>query len=493
MTYDVVVYGGTPSGVAASLAAARRGMKVAMVAEGGTVGGMMSNGLSASDIGSKGPIKGIAREVFERIDSFYQGQSAWRVEPHAAERIFRDMLDEAGVYVGLNSRVVSAERSGREVLAVRTESEIFYGRTFVDASYPGDLFSTVGCHFRLGMADIQDYDESLASKRAITKIQDIDASDDVAKANPFVKIQGRRQIKDGMPSITYRLCLAKDGRAKEIEPGARYPEQVKYFRALLAGYIKRDSDRAERLDVKSNGTLHSAYYQLARIPQDKFDLNSGWASFTNVTTTPAYFINHENRTRHHAEVEELVRNFFRFLQVDPRVPASVRGPFESFGLAGDEFADNDFWPYEPYLREGRRIVGRYTLTQRDIFVNRRKVGGVAIGSYPVDSKLTQLILWRGALYRDIGPHMRVPLYEIPYWCMLPAKGPSNLLVTVGLSASPVAYGSVRLEPQFLALGEAAGVASAIAVTRGRSVYDLPPSDVQEALLETDSLVRVVIN
>lgn len=492
MTYDVVVYGGTPSGVAAAVAAARQGMEVLLLAEGCTVGGMMSNGLSASDIGAKGPVKGIALEVFERIDLLYQGQSAWRVEPHAAERIFQEMLEEAGVVFRFKSRVLSAERNGKKVLAIRTESELFHGRTFIDASYIGDLFSAVGCDFRLGMSDVQAYDEPLGNKRTITKILEIEAPDDVAKVNPFVKIQARKQIKDGMPSITYRLCLANDDRAKEIEPGPRYREQAEYFRALLRGYLKRDAERAERLEAKPNGTLHSAYYQLAKIPGSKYDLNSGWASFTNVTTTAAYFSNYESRGRHHEAVAELVRNFFRFLQVDPIVPASVREPFTPFGLAGDEFSDNNFWPYEPYLREGRRLVGRYTLTERDIFTNRRKVGGVAIGSYPVDSKLTQLILWKGGLYRDIGPHVRVPLYEIPYWCMLPAKGPSNLLVTVGLSASPVAYGTVRLEPQFLALGEAAGVASAMAVTRGMNVYDLPPSEVQEALLESGSLRRVPI-
>lgn len=491
MVYDAVVYGGTPSGVAAAIAAARAGSKVALVAERRTVGGMMSNGLSASDIGSRSAVSGFAREVFDRIDAFYGGESDWRVEPHVAERNFRLMLDEAGVGVYFNSPVLSVERTEAEISALRVKAGQLRARTFVDASYAGDLFSAAGCQFRLGMADIFDYEEPLAKRRSIAKILDLVGPDEVARSNPFVKFQKRKQVRDGMPSITYRLCLSKNEQAIEIEPGFRYAEQREYFRALLRGYFQRDAERAQRLDVKNNGTLHSAYYQLAKIPNFKYDLNSGWASFTNVFTSKAYFADVSTRDAYDAEVAELVRNFFRFLQTDSVVPSSVREPFCEYGLARSEFADNNFWPYEPYLREGRRVVGRYTLTERDIFVKRRKVGGVAIGSYPVDSKLTQLIVWEGGLYRDMGPHVRAPLYEIPYWCMVPSKGPLNLLVSVGVSASPVAFGSVRLEPQFLALGEAAGTASALALQSNRRVYDLPPSEVQEVLLESGSFRHLI--
>lgn len=493
MMNDVVVYGGTPSGVAASVAAARRGMKVALVAAGRTVGGMMSNGLSASDIGSRSPVKGIALEVFNKIDEFYSGESDWRVEPHVAELIFRQMLDVEGVDVYFDCPIVAVERTMDKLCAIRTPTHIIYGRSFIDASYPGDLLSFAGCAFKLGMADILDYEESLAKKRSIKEIQRVDVSEAEVSANRFVKIQRRRELRDGMPSITYRLCLDKGADAAEIYPGPHYEEQARYFRALLSGYVERDRLRAEKVDFKSNGTLHSAYYQLARIPGGKYDLNSGWASFTNVTTNKNYFSDVSARKRYHEDVAELVRNFFHFIQVDPIVPEGIRSPFAEFGLARGEFEDNGYWPYEPYLREGRRVVGRYVLTEQDIFLNRRKLGGVAIGSYPVDSKLTQLIFWEGALYRDIGPHIRVPLYEIPYWCMIPAHGVKNLLVSVGISASPVAFGSIRLEPQFLALGEAAGVASAISLASDISVYDLSPIQLQEALIESKSLKRVPVD
>lgn len=425
MVYDAVVYGGTPSGVAAAVAAARADINVALVVERRTVGGMMSNGLSASDVGARSAVRGIAREVFERIDAFYGGASDWRVEPHVSEMIFRQMLDEAGVTAYYDSPVLSVERSEAGVSGLRINNGLVRGRTFVDASYAGDLFSAAGCQFRLGMADIFEYGEPLAQRRSMTKILNLDADDEVVRFNPFVKIQSRKHVQDGMPSITYRLCLSEGDHTVEIEPGNRYPEQSQYFRALVRGYLNRDAARAQRVDVKSNGTLHSAYYQLAKIPNFKYDLNSGWASFTNVVTSKAYFANIVGRDQYHSEVAEFVRNFFRFLQTDPTVPTAVREPFRAFGLAGTEFEDNNFWPYEPYLREGRRVVGRHTLTERDIFVSRRKIGGVAVGSYPVDSKLTQLIVWQGGLYRDIGPHVRVPQYEIPYWCMLPSRGPQT--------------------------------------------------------------------
>jgi hypothetical protein len=181
-------------------------------------------------------------------------------------------------------------------------------------------------------------------------------------------------------------------------------------------------------------------------------------------------------------MRDYIQTFFWFVQNDPTVPPAVREKFRPFGLCADEFAGNGGWPYQPYVREGRRIVGRDDLTVGDIYINRLKSDTVAVGSYHVDSKTSQWLFTSGALYRDVGVFSSAPVYEIPFAAMVPTFGSvTNLLAPVGLSASPTAYGSVRMEPQYMGLGQAAGLATALASREALSVAALPASRVQSLL------------
>jgi hypothetical protein len=486
---DVVVYGGTPAGVAAAVAAAEDGADVTLLAEGPTVGGLMSNGISASDIGSEAAVQGIARRFFTRVGEYYGGSSSWRFEPRIAERILRGMLDEAGVDVRLEQPLAGVRTDGSWVTCVEVPDDVVCAANFIDASYTGDLLDAAGVPSRLGTADLRAHGEYTAARRGWVQAlrvprDEVPGATDAFAANPFVRVEDellpyRAALGDGMPSLTYRLCVTPEPRNRmPFRPGSAYDELLPSFRVLA----RSARDVVER---RANGTLMSDLFHLARLPRGKYDLNAGLLSYTNVPAPAGYFDDAAERERTNDRLREYVASFFHFVRTDPSVPPSVQRAFRPFGLCADEFTDNGNWPYEPYVREGRRIVGRSTLTVTDIYADRRKADAVAVGSYHLDGKLSQLVFVDGGLYRDLGVHSSAPVYEIPFSAMVPRGTVTNLLAPVGLSASPTAYGSVRMEPQYMALGQAAGVAAAVASDHALPVAALAAGPVQERLRADD--------
>jgi hypothetical protein len=302
------------------------------------------------------------------------------------------------------------------------------------------------------------------------------------RRNPFIRtattLPPYRDVHaQGRPSLTYRLCVTRNDARVPFRKSANYAELLPSFK-LMAGSMRPTVDR------KSNGTLHSDAFQLARLPNGKYDLNSGYRSFTNMPAPAKYFDSLASRRYLNRELRGYVASFFYFVGHDPSVPAAIRDEFSRFGLCADEFVDNGNWPREPYVREARRLQGRYTMTERDIFTNRTKATAIALGSYNVDSKLSQWLSVGGALYRDLSVHSTAPVYEIPYNAMVPrAGGVLNVLAPVGVSASPSAYGSLRMEPQYMAMGQAAGIAAALGARKNRTTATLPVPSVQKVLRE----------
>jgi hypothetical protein len=482
----VVVYGGTPAGVSAAIGAARHRASVVLLAEGGTVGGMMSNGISATDVASTYAVTGIARTFFDRITSYYRGASVWRFEPRIAERVLVRMLAEAGVEVRVAQPLLGVRMDGRRIACVQVVSGELCATNFIDASYSGDLLAAAGVPFRLGMADLRSYGENMALRRDWTEVLRVPRDQEGGAAdafgnNPYVRVEPSLPDYDtvfarGTPSMTYRLCVTSD-------PAKRIPfTQAPRSDAWLASFRVMARTSNPIVTVRSNGTIASEMYTLAKIPGGKYDVNSGYASFTNLTAPAGYFAAPGTRPAADRLMRDYVQTFFWFVQNDPTVPSAVRTTFRPFGLCADEFVGNGGWPYQPYVREGRRIVGRDDLTVGDIYTTRLKSDTVAVASYHVDSKTSQWLFTSGALHRDVGVFSNAPVYEIPFAAMVPTFGSvTNLLAPVGLSASPTAYGSVRMEPQYMALGQAAGLATALASREALSVAALPASRVQSLL------------
>jgi hypothetical protein len=489
----VVVYGGTPAGVAAAIGAAKHRAKVVLLAEGTTVGGMMSNGISATDVGSKVAVTGVARLFFDRIKSYYRGADEWRFEPRIAERVLVRMLSEAGVEVRRQQPLLGVRMNARRIACVQVAGGELCAPNFIDASYTGDLLAAAGVPHRLGMSDLRSHGENLALRR--TWFEELRVPQDQAavapgafEANPYVRVEPELPpyssvFSRGTPSLTYRLCVTSDP-AKQIPftPAVGSDAWLDSFRI-----IARTANPS--VTVRSNGTIATDLYTLAKIPGNKYDVNAGYASFTNIPSPDGYFTNAGGRPAADQQLRDYIQTFFWFVQNDASVPPAVRDRFRPFGLCADEFADNGGWPYQPYVREGRRLVGRHTLTVADIYTNRLKPDTVAVGSYHVDNKTSQWVFAEGSLYRDTGVFSSAPVYEIPFAAMVPTFGSvTNLLVPVGLSSSPTAFGSVRMEPQWMALGEAAGLATSLASREALSVAALPASRVQ-SLLRYDGVVH----
>jgi hypothetical protein len=483
---DVIVYGGTPAGVAAAIAAARDGARVTMLVAGRTVGGLMSNGLGATDKGAPAAVQGIAKEFIQRIRAYYGHPGTWRFEPRIAERVFLRMLAEARVQVRFNAPVTGVDKANNKITCVVVPTDRSYcAEAFVDASYTGDLLAGAGVAHRLGTRDLLAYGESLALRLTWIPMARAAPGGGAAfgsamQANPFVRTARvlppySKAYRDGMPSLTYRLCVttSASNRTPFGRPAA-YQSLVPSFR-YYAAQIKPAVKRTR------TGGLQSDAYQLARLHRGKYDLNAGWRSFTNVPAPVGYFDSATSRQYWNGVLRGYVESFFYFVQHDRSVPVEVRGPFARFGLCKDEFVDNGNWPREPYVREARRIYGQYTMTEEDLYSTRTKSSAIAVGSYSVDGKLTQLVSAGGTLYRDIGAWTKAPVYEIPYGAIVPRSGPTNLLVPVAVSASPTAYGSLRVETQYMALGQAAGIAAALAAKHDRTVRFLPVSWVQTGL------------
>ncbi|HHZ95490.1 MAG TPA: FAD-dependent oxidoreductase [Flavobacteriales bacterium] len=480
VNYDLVVYGASPAGISAAVAASEEGLNSVLIASGSSVGGTMSNGLSASDIGVSSSVTGLPLRFFNLVRAHYgDDYIKWRFESHIAEEVFQVMLKASGVKLIMSEPISSVEFNNQEINCIKTKSRKVCGKYFIDASYEGDLIAKSGAKHVLGLEDYLAHDEPLAALRHITKVVKLGGGKGAHRQNPFIA-EDRKDISKGMPSITYRTCITdKESNKNSFKRTDKYDDYLPFWRSYMQG--ADECDRCGEVKTTSIGSIHSYFYQIAKLPNGKFDLNSGSSSFMNVPATPEYFKNLSERYSFQSVLTDYMKNWFYFLQNDNTVPKKVADNFSVFGLCADEFVNNDNWPLEPYLREGRRILGRYTITQKDIFTSRKKNGSIAIGSYHLDSKPAQVFVENEHLFRDVNSFLTTPPYEIPYWALIPKKGPKNLLATIGLSASPTAYGSIRMEPQYMAIGEAAGVAAAVAERKNTSLYELSYKDIQDTL------------
>ena len=499
-TYDVVIYGGTPSGAAAALAAANLGKKVLLLSEGTLFGGAISNGLGATDLGSIDANVGTARLYLNQLSQFYHNTS-YRTEPKVAECIFEGWLQSSNITLGTNTVLDSATVANRMISNLTFHSSsasdtaiTITGKDFVDASYAGDLMYLSGAASRLGMSDYYKYNESVTKYRSFNvlfKIKDptaaAQAAIDFAKLPQVTTASSLdnypSQIIGGQPSFTYRLCVTK--QSANLIPFAKtadYETWAPAWRTFMKYYYGFNIQKSPY--VKSNGTVLTQLWRIAKLPNNKYDLNAYYSSFTNLTMNPDFFSNLQGRAAMLANYSSYLQSFLWFVQNDPSVPAREHNALSGFGLCADEFTSTGGWPQAPYLREGRRLIGQTTMTTRDIFGNRIRQDGIAVGSYTLDSKPALFVFANNTFARDRSIMFRAPMYEIPLSAMLSKAGPKNLIVSVGLSASPAAYASIRMEPQFIQLGQAAGIAAALASNQDGTINDSLATSVRSRLAMT---------
>ncbi|WP_224337023.1 FAD-dependent oxidoreductase [Haloprofundus halobius] len=526
---DVAVLGGTPGGIAAAVRAARDGVETLLISYNRHLGGMMAGGLSYTDTLIQKPRAPILQEFFDAVRDHYAEsygedskqyefcEGGYIFEPHVAEELFDRLVDDEPNLTVLRAyRPISAERTGRTVQSLRIEpfdpqtgkrrdgDERRVGAdVFVEATYEGDLAATVGVPYRVGRESRSEHDEQFAG-RLFTGIRGdrfypreaVGNEDDSAPADrrgPLdvapEKQQGELDLTphpaglteifpgstgegdDAIQAYNYRLCLSRDPENR------RRPEKP-------ANY-DREEFLSELPEIETSGLR--SYLLLRYLPNEKADMNSADLPGENHDYPEADWERRAEQARRH---REYALGLLYFLQNDEAVPEAIRDDAREWGLAADEFEDTDNFPWQLYVREARRIEGRYTFTENDARhapgLDRTPVhaDSVAVAEYPLDSHACHE-------ERQLGSQPEGFFYasqvtrpsQIPYRAMLP-RGVDNLVVPVPLSATHVAYGTIRLEPTWLHIGESAGAAAALAVETGDAPAALDSSRVQRRLADS---------
>jgi hypothetical protein len=494
---DVIVYGATPGGFCAAIAAAREGAKVVLLEPSAHVGGVNTGGLSFSDSNQtvRSTLLGLFEEWHQRVAADYAARgvklpyavavkdnSVWTYEPHVAARVTDAMLKEAGVSVLTKQTLEGVEKAGARIIGLRTPAGVHTAKVFVDATYEGDLLARAGAYWHLGRDSRDEYGESFAGRQYPKQLMAIDGFDAHGLPLPFITTVRKGDDYAGEQTVmvySFRLCLTKDpaNRVPFPAPKAYDPARFELIRRYFLKY--------------PNAPLPWDLYPL---PGKKFDANNGIGKMFSMglvgeangwcASDPA------GRAKLWEKHKEYTLEFYQFLTTDAAVPAKIRETMAELGLCRDEFPESGHWSPQLYVREGRRLDGRYTLSQKDIIDEPKKDDPIAVSSFPIDSHdCRRIALPEGVLNEGTIFPVRMPgrphgyAYHIPYRAITPSSAEcSNLLVPVALSASHVAYSSVRVEPTWMAIGQSAGIAAALAAQAGVTVQALDYPQLRERLL-----------
>lgn len=482
--FDLAVYGGTAGGVITAVSAAREHLKVALVEPHDHLGGMTSGGLSRTDFARKEVIGGYAFEFYLRAGRHYELEryaqdAAWFFEPKIAEKVLREMAQEAGVTVFYRHRLrekTGVKKTGARVIEIVMENgSSFEAKIFADCSYEGDLMAQAGVSYTWGRESMSQYGESLAGVREKTpKHQftvDISPYDAAGKLLPEVSTgpAGETGAADRkVQAYNFRMCLSDDRENQVPFPRPKNYDTRRY--ELFSRMLKALTEKNGRAPAMREVALP------APIPNHKVDVNNNGAFSTDYIGKSWDYpeANYQRRQEIWQEHIDYTAGFFYFLAHDARVPADLQKEINNWGLAKDEFADTNHWPHQLYIREARRMTGMYVMSQKDIQTELTKPDAIGMGSYNSDShNIQRLPTKEGFAVNEGDMQVGVKPYQIPYRIMVPKKSEAeNLLVPVCVSASHVAYSTLRMEPQYMILGHAAGVAAFLAIEKSLAVQDI---------------------
>ena len=496
---DVCIYGGTAGGVAAAVQAARMGKTAVLVEFGGHLGGMTSGGLGATDIGNKAAIGGIAREFYHLIAQHYAQEGAWRFEkpeayfrtsnrqsaldplkqpgatmwtfePHVAEDVLFQLINTAGVPVFFQQRLQDVRKNGNLITELRMENgKVYQAAMFIDTTYEGDLMAKAGVSYTFGREANAVYKETLNGIRAQTPKHQFTvrvdpyrkAGDPVSGLLPFVQAAelGEAGAADrSVQAYNFRLCYTRNpaNRLPHAPPANYNPARFE----LLARYLEAlvDSGRQPQLEE---------FWNPIAMPNGKTDINNNGGFSTDFIGANSDYPegNYAVRSRIWKENEDYIRGLVYFLATSPRVPDNMRLEMQSWGPAKDEFLDNDNWPRQLYVREARRMVSSYVMTEHNCRGEQTVPDAIGLAAYTMDSHNCRRLVRDGSAQNEGDVQVGgFPPYPIAYRSIVPETSQcGNLAVPVCLSASHIAYGSIRMEPVFMILGQSAATAASLAL------------------------------
>ena len=514
---DVVIYGCTSGAIAAAVQVKKMGKSVLLVCPEKHLGGLTAGGLGYSDTGNKAVIGGLSREFYHRVWKQYDRPSAWRwqkreeygnkgqgtpaldttgrtmwvFEPHVAEKVYEDWIKELKIPVIRNAwldRENGVIKQGANITEIRMiDGKSYSAKIFMDATYEGDLMAAAGVDYHVGREATKTYDEewngvqtgvlhhrhhfgavkSPISPYVIPGDPKSGVLPRISADPPGVKGEGDKKVQ----AYCFRMCLTQ-------VPANRVPFPKP------AGYNPKEYELLARV---FDAGWRETFQKFDMIPNAKTDTNNhGPFSTDNIGRNWDY--PEATYTRRQEIIQEHInyqQGLLYFIANDPRVPADVRTEMAKWGLAKDEFKATANWPHQMYVREARRMIGRYVMTENELTKKRPTPEPVGMGSYGIDShNIQRYITPEGYVQNegDIGVGTKGP-YQISYGSLVPRKGQAaNLFVPVCLSSSHIAYGSIRMEPVFMILGQSAATAAVMAIDGKIAVQDVPYDKLRARLL-----------
>ena len=538
--YDVVIYGGTSAGVAAALQSSRMGKSVVLIEPTNRIGGLTTGGLGQTDIGNKQAIGGISREFYEKIKKYYddpenwkweekseymdggqtrteEGEATmWTFEPSAALAVYKSMMDKEKIKMVYNERLnreTGVKKVAGKIESITMESgKIFKGKVFLDATYEGDLMASAGVSYAVGRESNEEYGETLngvqanSINRALTGFVSRNAFNHnfipgvdpyVVKGDPTSGLLPNVNEKPGLEgegdkkiqAYCFRMCLTDhpENRISFRKP-ANYDE-VNY-ELLFRNYEARKGPIRE---MYSYGNSLLPWIN-SSMPNRKTDTNNKFGFSTDYIGR-----NYDYPEASYAEREKIIEDHRNYqmglmwtLANHPRIPAEVREEASRWGTTKDEFERADGWQQQLYVREARRMVSDYVMTQKNCEALTVAEDAIGLAAYGMDSHNVQRYVDANGYVQNEGnveAHGFKP-YPISYGALVPKKEEcQNLIVPVCVSSTHIAFGSIRMEPVFMVLGQSAATAAILAIDGDTAVQDVPYSKLKVQLLKDGQRIK----
>jgi len=528
--YDIVIYGGTSAGISAAIQSSRMGMSVVIIEPSDRIGGLTTGGLGQTDIGNKQAIGGIAREFYQNVRKYYQNPESWKwqkpeefrdsgqsktyanedamwtFEPSAALQIFQEMLaPETNIILVYNERLdreKGVKMTNGVITSIVMESgREFKGKMFIDATYEGDLMASSGVSYTIGRESNDQYGETLngvqANDKSLTLLNEISINgynhnfrhgvdpyivkgDPSSGLLPFInpeKIQPDGSADKGFQAYCFRMCLTD-------HPDNRIPfEKPQDYNELDYELFFRNYEAGEAYVPWINSDM----------PNRKTDTNNLGGFSTNFVGQ-----NYDYVEASYAEREIIIerhRNYQKGLMwtlaYHPRTPEMVRDEVSRWGTTRDEFTDGQGWQQQLYVREGRRMVSDYVMTQRHCEGLETANDAVGLAAYGMDSHHVQRYVTAEGFVRNEGNIQAdvIAPYPISYRSLVPRESEcKNLLVPICVSATHIAFGSIRMEPVFMVLGQSAAIAAVLSIEKNIPVQRLDYDILKENLLKFNQVL-----
>lgn len=518
---DIIIYGGTSAAISAAVEAKRSGKSVIVVSPDKHLGGLTSGGLGWTDTGNKSVIGGLAREFYHRVYNHYNTDEAWRwqahseygntgqgtpamdgenrtmwiFEPHVAENVFEDLVKEEKIRVDrdewLDREKGVVVKDGNIQSITTLSGKTYTGKMFLDATYEGDLMATSGVSYHVGREGRDVYGEEWNGVQTGVLHHkhwfESDISPYVVPGDPssglLPRVSGedpgeKHSGDDKIQAYCFRTCMTNHdpNRVPFPKPEGYDPMQYELLaRVFEAGWKewfgKFDAIPNHKTDTNNHGPFSS----------DNIGMNYDYPEAS-----------YERRKEIIKEHEQYQKGLLWFVANDPRVPEDIQSEMQKWGLAKDEFTDNGNWPHQIYVREARRMIGEFVMTENELLKKRPTPQSVGMGSYTMDSHNVQRYIKEDGFVQnegDIGVSTNGP-YAISYGSLVPKKEEcKNLLVPVCVSSSHIAFGSIRMEPVFMILGQSAAAAAVLALNNETAVQDVAYEDLKKVLLEKGQVLE----